>query len=241
MNAMAIALIFAGGAGKRMNSRSKPKQFLEIHGKPIIIYTLKHFERHEEVDGIVVVCIREWMGELKSLVRRYGITKVRSIVPGGDTGHDSIYLGLVSMKTFVADDDVVLIHDGVRPLITDKLITRNIECVKKYGSAITCEAARESVVRSGDGENVLEVPPRNEIHIVKAPQSFYYARILHMYEKAREDGRKSIDSAHLCSMYQEPMHLLQSTKNNIKITEPADFYICRALYDAQENQQVFGL
>lgn len=241
MTNMAIALIFAGGTGKRMNSRSKPKQFLEMHGKPIIIYTLEHFERHEEIDGIVVVCLKEWIGELKRLVRRYGITKVRLIVPGGDTGHDSIYLGLVSMKEFVGDDDIVLIHDGVRPLITDELITRNIEYVKKYGSAITCEAARESVVRSHDGENVADVPPRDEIHIVKAPQSFYYARILRLYERAQEDGQKSIDSAHLCSIYQEPMHMLRSTKNNIKITEPADFYICRALYDAQENQQIFGL
>ncbi len=238
---MVIALIFAGGTGKRMNSRSKPKQFLEMHGKPIIIYTLEHFERHEEIDGIVVVCLKEWIGELKRLVRRYGITKVRLVVPGGNTGHDSIYLGLVSMREFAGDDDIVLIHDGVRPLITDELITRNIEYVKKYGSAITCEAARESVVQSHDGESVADVPPRDELHIVKAPQSFYYARILHLYEKAQEDGRKSIDSAHLCSMYQEPMHMLQSTKNNIKITEPADFYICRALYDAQENQQIFGL
>lgn len=241
MTNMAIALIFAGGTGKRMNSRSKPKQFLEMHGKPIIIYTLEHFERHEEIDGIVVVCLKEWIGELKRLVLRYGITKVRLVVPGGNTGHDSIYLGLMSMKEFVRDDDIVLIHDGVRPLITSELITRNIEYVKKYGSAITCEAARESVVRSHDGESVADVPPRNEIHIVKAPQSFYYARILHLYERAQEDGRKSIDSAHLCSVYQEPMHMLQSTKNNIKITEPADFYICRALYDAQENQQIFGL
>lgn len=241
MTNMAIALIFAGGTGRRMNSRSKPKQFLEMHGKPIIIYTLEHFERHEEIDGIVVVCLKEWIGELKRLVRRYGITKVRLVVPGGDTGHDSIYLGLVSMKEFVDDDDIVLIHDGVRPLITDELITRNIEYVKKYGNAITCEAARESVVRSHDGESVADVPPRDEIHIVKAPQSFYYARILRLYERAQEDGQKSIDSAHLCSIYQEPMHMLRSTKNNIKITEPADFYICRALYDAQENQQIFGL
>lgn len=238
---MNITLIFAGGAGRRMNSRSKPKQFLEMHGKPIIIYTLEHFEHHKQIDRIVIVCIREWIGELKSLISRYGITKVHSIVPGGDTGHDSIYLGLAAMRDFTADDDVVLIHDGVRPLITEELITRNIEGVKSHGNAITCEAARESVIRSVDGNDIIEVPSRDEMYVAKAPQSFYYARILHLYERAQEDGRKSIDSAHLCSMYQEPMHMIQSTKNNIKITEPADFYICRALYDAQENQQIFGL
>lgn len=238
---MAIALIFAGGTGKRMNSRSKPKQFLEIHGKPIIIYTLEHFERHEEIEGIAVVCVREWIGELERQIHRYGITKVRAIVPGGDTGHDSIYLGLMAMGEFARDRDIVLIHDGVRPLIARELITRSIEGVKKYGNAITCEAARESVIRSADGCSVSEVPPRSEMYTAKAPQSFYYGRILHLYERANTDGQKSIDSAHLCSIYQEPMHMIRSTGNNIKITEPADFYICRALYDAQENQQIFGL
>ncbi len=238
---MTTVLIFAGGAGRRMNSRSKPKQFLEMHGKPIIIYTLEHFERHEEIDGIVIVCIREWIGELKNLVSRYGITKVRLIVPGGDTGHDSIYLGLEAMRSTAANDDIVLIHDGVRPLITEELISRNIEGVKSYGNAITCEAARESVIRSTNGNVITDVPSRDEMYVAKAPQSFYYENILRLYEKAQADGRKSIDSAHLCSMYQEPMHMVQSTKNNIKITEPADFYICRALYDAQENQQIFGL
>lgn len=95
---MNTTLVFAGGAGRRMNSSSKPKQFLEIHGKPIIIYTLEHFERHKQIDSIVIVCIREWIGELKGLISRYGIKKVHSIVPGGGTGHDSIYQGLISMS-----------------------------------------------------------------------------------------------------------------------------------------------
>lgn len=238
---MATALIFAGGTGKRMNTRSKPKQFLEIHGKPIIIYTLEHFEYHEMIDGIVIVCIEEYIEELKGLLKRYGFTKVRKIVPGGKTGHDSIYLGLEAMKDTTGEDEIVLIHDGVRPLINDELITSNIETVKKCGNAITCEPVRESSVRSIDGEKILEVPPRNQMYAAKAPQSFYYGEILHLYETAREDGIRSIDSSHLCSLYHRPMHMVRSTKNNMKITEPADFYIIRALYDAQESQQIFGL
>lgn len=238
---MITALIFAGGTGRRMNTRSKPKQFLEIHGKPVIIYTLEHFEYHEEIDNIVIVCIKEWMEELRGLLRRYGISKVSKIVPGGETGHDSIYLGLEAMKKSASEGDIVLIHDGVRPLINAELITLNIETVKKYGSSITCEPARESSIRSIDGEVIAEVPPRSQMYTAKAPQSFYYDRILHLYEMSHEDGIRSIDSSHLCSMYHEPMHMVQSTKNNMKITEPADYYICRALYDAQESQQVFGL
>lgn len=238
---MTTALIFAGGAGKRMNSRSKPKQFLEMHGKPIIIYTLEHFEYHEEVEGIVIVCIKEWISELKGLLKRYGITKVIKIVSGGDTGHDSIYNGLLSMVDFMGNEDIVLIHDGVRPLITRELISENISAVKKYGSAITAEPVRESVVRSIDGENIADVPVRDEMYVAKAPQSFYFEQILGLYKRASADRIKTIDSSHLCSIYHMPMHMVGSTKNNIKITEPADFYIYRALYEALEGQQVFGI
>lgn len=238
---MAKVLIFAGGSGQRMNSRSKPKQFLEMHGKPIIIYTLEHFEYHESVDQIVVVCIENWIEELRGLLKRYNITKVAKIVPGGKTGHDSIYLGLRAMESISDEKDIVLIHDGVRPLINQELITENIEAVKKYGSAITCEAARESVVCSADGESITDVPLRAHMYTAKAPQSFFYGDILRLYERAREDGRRSIDSSHLCSIYNVPMHLVTSTKNNIKITDPADFYIYRALYEAIEGQQIFGL
>ncbi len=238
---MTTALIFAGGTGRRMNTRSKPKQFLEIHGKPVIIYTLEHFEYHEEINNIVIVCIKEWMDELRGLLKRYGITKVKTVVPGGATGHDSIYCGLTAMKDFASDDDIVLIHDGVRPLINAELISMNIEAVKKYGNAITCEPVRESTVRSRDGMTIEDIPPRDEMYTAKAPQSFYYGDILHLYEQSCKDGCKCIDSSHLCSLYHKPMHMVKSTTNNMKITEPADYYICRALYDAKESQQIYGM
>ncbi|MBR4083463.1 MAG: 2-C-methyl-D-erythritol 4-phosphate cytidylyltransferase [Lachnospiraceae bacterium] len=238
---MVTALIFAGGTGKRMNSRSKPKQFLEMHGKPIIIYTLEHFEYHNEIEQIVIVCLADWIEELKGMLKRYGITKVVKIVPGGETGHDSIYNGLNAMQDNTKENDIVLIHDGVRPLINDELITQNIEAVRKYGNAITAEASRESVVRSEDGQQILEMPSRDQMYIAKAPQSFYYGDIMEVYEKAQSDGRKSIDSSHLCSMYGVPLFMIPSTKNNIKITEPADYYVYKALYEALEGQQIFGL
>lgn len=239
---MITSLIFAGGTGTRMNSRTKPKQFLEMHGKPIIIYTLEHFEFHEEIDNIVIVCIKEWIEELKGLLKRYGITKVVKIVPGGDTGHDSIHKGLIAMKGMCEEDEhIVLIHDGVRPLINEELITKNIKAVRKHGNAITTEAVRESVIRSIDGENISEVPPRSEMYVAKAPQSFYFKDIVALYDKSDEDDFKSIDASHLCSFYSVPMHIVKSTKNNLKITEPADYYIYRALYEALESQQIFGV
>jgi len=238
---MVAALIFAGGTGTRMNTRSTPKQFLVIHGKPVIIYTLEHFEQHEEIDQIIVVCIREYIGELKRQLQRYGITKVTQVVEGGKTGHDSIFAGLQALQGIAAEEDIILIHDGVRPLINEALITANIEAVRIHGNAITCEAARETVVRSEDGRSICEVPDRDEMYVAKAPQSFRYGRICALYQKARENNHKSIDSAHLCHMYAEPMYIVKSPRNNIKITDPADFYICKAIYDAMENQQVFGI
>lgn len=238
---MVKVLIFAGGVGQRMNSRSKPKQFLEMHGKPIIVYTLEHFEYHEEIDEITIVCIKDWIQELRGILKRYGITKIKIIVPGGETGHDSIYLGLEAMRENTAADDIVLIHDGVRPLINEELIDKNITAVKEYGNAITSEPVRESIVQCINGESISNVPPREQMYIAKAPQSFRFGEILKLYERAHEDNIKTVDSSHLCSVYNVPMHMVISTKNNIKITEPADYYIYRALYEALENQQIFGI
>lgn len=238
---MTFALIFAGGKGYGIGPSLKPKQFLELYGKPIIIYTLEHFENHKYIDEIVVVCLESHIHELKRLIDRFGISKVSMIVPGGKTGHDSIYNGLAAMKEKAEDKDIVLIHDGVRPLITEQLITENIEAVKKYSAAITVEPARESVVQSSDQIKIIEVPNRNQMYIAKAPQSFHFGLIYDAYERANKDKRKTIDPSQLCSLYNIPMYMVRSTKNNIKISVPEDYYMFRALYEAMENQQIFGI
>lgn len=238
---MVTALIFAGGTGQRMNARSKPKQFLELHGKPIIIYTLEHFEFNSAVDNIMVVCLESWIEELKGMLNRYSINKVAGIVPGGATGLESIWCGLTAMRSFALDRDIVLIHDGVRPLISADLITRNIESVQKYGNAITVEASRESIVRSIDGEIITDIPQREQMYIAKAPQSFYYGDIVKIYQMAAEEGVTGVDSAQLCSFYHVPLHIVPSPKDNIKITDPADYYMFKAIYEALEGQQIFGL
>ncbi|MCR5254677.1 MAG: 2-C-methyl-D-erythritol 4-phosphate cytidylyltransferase [Acetatifactor sp.] len=238
---MATALIFAGGTGQRLNDRGKPKQFLEIHGKPIIIYTLEHFENHPDIDSIVVVCLKGWIRELQREIKTYDIKKVDIIVPGGNTGHDSIYFGLKAMEGKYPDDEIVLIHDGVRPLITDELITANIKAVEEFGTAITAEMAKESVILSDNGVDIDKVPLRTHVYVSKAPQSFRYAWIKKYYEKAQADNFKAIDSSHMLSEYGVPMHMVQSTKNNIKITDPADYYVVKGLFEAIDNEQIFGL
>jgi 2-C-methyl-D-erythritol 4-phosphate cytidylyltransferase len=238
---MTTALIFAGGTGQRMNARAKPKQFLELHGKPVIIHTLEHFEVHPEIDDITVVCVENWIQDLKYMLRRYAFEKVNRIVPGGDGGDKSVYNGLQALSRKCGPDDIVLIHDGVRPLINAELISKNIAKAKEYGDAITVEAVTESVVRLDGDERIVEVPPRVEMYSVKAPQSFRYGLIWDLYRRARADGNRTIDSAHLCSIYGVEMHTVISTPNNVKITAPADYYIFRALFEAIENEQILGI
>ena len=131
---MNLGVIFAGGSGKRMNTKSKPKQFLDLNGKPIIIYTIELFDNHPNVDGIVIVCIEDWIPYLKKMLSKFEISKVITIVPGGKTGQESIYNGLCAAEKYAAEkndsDTIVLIHDGVRPLITEDTITDNIKKVK---------------------------------------------------------------------------------------------------------------
>lgn len=238
---MVTALIFAGGTGQRMNSRSKPKQFLELHGKPIIIHTLEYFEEHSSIDAICIVCLDGWQKDMRQLLSIYGIKKVRWIVTGGKTGHDSIYNGLKALTEDCATDDIVLIHDGVRPLITDELITDCIAAVMKYGNAITVEKAAESVVEINEDGRIINVPDRSYMRIAKAPQAFYLRDIWEIHQQAYSDGFKSIDSAHLMNHYGKELHTIDSTVYNIKIATPSDYYVFRALYEARENQQIFGL
>lgn len=238
---MITALIFAGGTGRRMNSRSKPKQFLEMQGKPIIIYTIEHFQNSDLIDEIIIVCIEDRINELKKLLSRYDITKVVSIVPGGDSGHTSIYNGLLSMEGRSAENDIVLLHDGVRPLIQQDLISDCIESVKKNGNGITVEAVRESVAKSSDGCCIEFIPERQEMYAIKAPQAFYYKDIKKLYDRAKEESRIFWDASSMCSYYGVSLYMVKSSRNNIKITEPADYYIYRALYQVQEEQQILGI
>ena len=238
---MNYALIFAGGTGQRMNSKSKPKQFLDMHGKPILIHTLEVFENSDCIDAICVVCLKGWEETLQRNLQKYNITKVKFCVQGGATGHDSIFCGLKALSEVCKADDIVLVHDGVRPLINEELLEQNIECVRAHGNAITVETATESIVQINENEHIVDVPARDYMRIAKAPQSFYFQEIWELHLKAEKDNFKSIDSAHLLNEYGHGMYMVESTPYNIKIASPSDYYVFRALYEARENSQIFGL
>lgn len=240
---MNIAVIFAGGVGSRMHSKERPKQFLEMYNKPIIIHTLEHFQNHPMIDAIVVVCIESWISYLNDLLYKFRIEKVRKVVPGGETGQLSIYHGLKAAKEVANEEKaVVLIHDGVRPLITEKLITNNIEAVRRYGSAITTAKVKETILVVNEQDSSIDyVPSRNNSRVAKAPQSFWLDEILSAQEKALAKGERDwIDSCTLMQEYGFKMHLIDGPSQNIKITTPEDFYTMRAILEAKENEQIYG-
>ena len=237
---MNISIIFAGGSGRRINTKGRPKQFLEFRGKPIIIYTLELFDNHPEIDGIIVVCLKDWIPYLEKMLRKFEITKVKVVVPGGSTGQDSIYSGLKAVVENFPLNSTVLIHDGVRPLITDDTISNNIECVKKYGSCITCVPATETFIISRmDGG--LDIPSRSDSFIARAPQSFILSDILSAHQKAIQENRHDfIDSCSMMNYYGYKLHTIVGPMENIKITTPTDYFVFKAMIDIHENQQIFG-
>lgn len=239
---MNIAIIFAGGTGQRMNTKTKPKQFLELHGKPIIIYTLEQFEQHELIDGIVLVCVEGWLDYCEELIKKFNITKVRSIVQGGRTGMLSRYYGIRKAAELFEDDTICLIHDGVRPLIDQDTITKNIESVMINGSAITVSPAIETIAIKDKGNKVGQIIDRSHCQMAKAPQSFRLRELLEVHEKAINEGVVDcIDTAYLMQINGHPLFTVEGLSENIKITTPIDFYTFRAIIDARENSQIFGV
>lgn len=241
---MNIPVIFAGGSGSRMNTKSRPKQFLDLNGKPIIIYTIELFDNHPDIDAIVVVCLESWIPFLLKMLKKFEINKVVKVVPGGASGQDSIYKGLCAAEEYAYtqgdENPIVLIHDGVRPLITDETISDNIAKVKECGSCITCVPATETfVVQRQDG--LLDIPKRSDCMLARAPQSFYLKDIIGVHRKSHEQNLPDfIDSCSMMSHYGFKLGTIFGPMENIKITTPTDFFVLRAMVEVHENQQIFG-
>lgn len=238
---MNIAVIFAGGSGQRMNTRSKPKQFLDVHGKPVIIYTLEIFQEHRDIDGIILVCIESWIEYTKKLIDKYNLTKVLDVIPGGKTGQESIFLGLKIAYEKYDKEAIVLIHDGVRPLINDGVITNCLDCVKQNGNAITISPAIETIFIKNEDGTVGDILKRSNCELAKAPQCFYLKDIYNSHIRSQKENKYDfIDSASMMQYYGYKLYTVEGPAENIKITTPSDFYIFRAIMDARENLQILG-
>ena len=233
-----IALILAGGKGSRMHNLSLPKQFHEINGKPVVIHTLEVFSNHPRVDAIIVACLEGWIPFLRENILRFGIGKVVGIVPGGDTGQDSIYHTLCAAREYVGNEDaIVMVHDAVRPLITPLTINENIDLAERYGNCVTCGPVLETlIVRKTDG--AMSFPNRSDAMMARAPQSFLLSELFSAHERALANGRHDFpDSCTLMGYYGYEITTLMDSGENVKITTPADLLVAKDILRIRGEKQ----
>lgn len=238
---MNIAVILAGGTGQRMKSSGKPKQFIELYDKPIIAYTLSKFEDNPNIDKIVVVCLNGWKSKMEKLVKKYTFTKVMQIVDSGETRQLSIHSALKYLAENVDKDDLVMIHDGVRPMISDRIIDENVLCAKQHGNAFTVVKCNESILVSEDHISSNEVPNRAHLFIEQGPQTLRFEEVYQTFNALENEGIQDLTA--MCDVwnhYGKNMFFVEGDYKNIKITTPSDYYIFRALKDFENNKDALG-
>lgn len=223
---MNIALIIAGGIGQRTH-QDIPKQFINVHDKPIIIYTLEAFQKHPNIDAIEVVCLNGWQDILRAYTQQFRITKLENIVVGGKTGQDSIRNGLFDIaERYHDDNDIVLIHDAIRPMVSADIISDNIRVCREYGNAITVIPCTSVMLQTEDSIVSDTQIPRDKLKITQTPQSFFINELVAVHKEAMK--RQFAPSIASCSLYIEmgkKVFLSMGSEKNIKITTSEDIEI----------------
>lgn len=243
---MNYAIILAAGVGQRMRSGGMPKQFVELMGKPIIIYTLEKFEQNEEIDKIIVVCHGDYVDRMQSLIKLYRINKVETIIVGGADRQNSLQRGLEKVIALGGkEDDLVMIHDGVRPLVSHTVICENIRMAKQYDSAVTVHPVTETVITTQElSAEMQDFKKRADTYSMTSPQTFKLGKIAEAYRLYEENPQEELpllDAAMVYAKSGEKVHLVKEQGTNIKITTPEDFYYLKAILELQENKYIFGL
>lgn len=229
---MNTAVILAGGQGNRMGLEI-PKQFYSVHGKPILIYTLEEFQRHPQIDAIEVVCIDGWIDAVDSFAKQYGITKLKWIVPGGDTCQESIRNGVYHLEGKAGAGDTVVIHDGIRPLVEPSVLTDVIGKCQKYGNAVTALPYYEQIflVDEDDESVTTRYIPRERLRRVSTPQAYQFALLDQKYHEAFEKGIGIHGSSYTNTMMVElgvALHFAAGSEKNIKLTTREDLELFKA-------------
>ena len=233
-----VALLIAGGSGNRMG-QDIPKQFMHVDGCPIIIHTMKCFQLHPDIDAIAVVCLKGWETVLQAYANQFSITKLEWIFPGGSTGMESIHNGIYGLKNEgCEDEDLVLIHDSVHPLLSQDIISSNIAICKAYGYAITGIQCREAILESEDGFVSSTSIPRDRLIRTQTPQTFRLKNIIDVHEEAKLKG--IVNSVASCTLIAEvggrEMHIVPGSEKNIKITTVEDLEILKALMHTNKDE-----
>ena len=237
---MNIALLIAGGSGNRMG-QDIPKQFMHVDGCPIIIHTMQCFQRHPDIDVIAVVCLNGWETVLQAYANQFNVTKLKHIFPGGNSGMESIHNGIYGLqKIGYSYNDLVLIHDSVRPLLNQDIISSNIAICNAYGYAITGIKCREAILESEDGFCTTKSIPRDKLIRTQTPQTFPLGKIIEIHNEAKTKGIE--DSVSSCTLIAEvggrQMHIVPGSEKNIKITTIEDLEILKALMHIEKDNWI---
>ena len=232
---MNIALIIAGGSGRRMKQEI-PKQFLNVNDKPVIIYTLEAFQCHPDIDEIGVVCIDGWQDILSAYARQYKIEKLSWIVSGGINGQASIRNGVMEAEKRYSGDDILLVHDAIRPLVSQDVISDCIVQCRRHGSAIACLPCNTAVLHI-DGEEVSEsIVPREELAMTQTPQALPVSKFVSIHKEALSRGiDSSVATCTLMIELGEKVHFSMGSETNLKLTTPEDMLIFKALLNIQRG------
>ena len=231
---MAIALIIAGGSGHRMGQEI-PKQFINVYDKPIIIYTLEGFEKHPQIDSIEVVCIDGWQEMLQAYARQYNIKKLKWIVPGGKSGQESIRNGVKNLESICTDDDIIVIHDGIRPLVDMTVLSDVIITAKKYGNAVSSMPYNEQIFVIDNEISTTKYIPRETLRRVSTPQAYKYKKLLWAYDKAFSENIGIGSSSYTNTMMVElgeRLYFAAGSDKNIKLTTKDDLEMFKAYLKA---------
>ncbi len=235
---MNVAVIIAGGSGKR-TGQDIPKQFINIYDKPVIIYTLEGFQRHPQIDAIEVVCLDGWHEILRAYASQYHITKLKWIVGGGESGQESICNGIRNLKDECQEDDIIIIHDGIRPMIDENVLSDVIVTCKKYGNGVTSLPYNEQIFCIQDEKSTRKYIPRDTLRRVQTPQAYHYGKLLWAYEKAfRENigiGKSSYTNTMMVDLG-ETLYFAAGSDKNIKITTADDFDLFKALLKTHKSE-----
>lgn len=230
-----IALLIAGGAGNRMH-QDIPKQFLTVNERPVIVYTLEAFERHPEIDVIGVVCIEGWEQILWAYAKQFNITKLKYVVPGGKNGQDSIRNGVYRLEEDFSPEDIVLIHDAIRPMVSAEIISDCIRKTKKYGNAIAVIPCAEAMIQTEDGVISTGSYPRDNLKRTQTPQGFHLGAICDLHRSAIKEGiTNSVASCTLMIEMGQQVYFSAGSEKNIKLTTVEDIDIFKALLAARRS------
>ncbi len=233
---MNIALIIAGGKGVRMNQEI-PKQFLTVREKPVIVYTMEAFQRHADIDAIAVVCIAGWENILSAYARQYGITKLKHIIPGGESGQESIRNGVFELEKHYDRNDLVLVHDAIRPMLSADIISDGIATATQYGSAITVIPCQEAMLETQDQLSTCASYPRANLKRTQTPQTFPIGALADAHREALARGiTNSIASCTLMVELGHTVYFSHGSEKNIKLTTPEDIDIFRALLTLRDDR-----